>query len=109
MDKSLHVILMFLLTHLGLIFFMFPGNIVSSTEQGHWFPILFGFVLTFILISLYMKGLSYFPKQDIITIYSDIGKAATVFFSAADHCLFIDDHRCHGACILGNYYDRLFN
>lgn len=79
-DKSLHVILMFLLTHLGLIFFMFPGNIVSSTEQGHWFPILFGFVLTFILISLYMKGLSYFPKQDIITIYSDIGKAATVFF-----------------------------
>ncbi|MEG7619427.1 GerAB/ArcD/ProY family transporter [Enterococcus faecalis] len=74
MDKSLYVILMYILTHLGLVFFLYPGNIIASTDQGHWVPIVLGVLVHFGLILLYMKGLSFFPKKDIVSIYSEIGK-----------------------------------
>ncbi|CAM3716956.1 GerAB/ArcD/ProY family transporter [Cytobacillus oceanisediminis] len=79
-DKSLHVMLMYIISHLGLIFFMYPGNIISSTSQGHWLPILVGILIHFIFIFIYMKGLSYFPKKDIIRIYSEVGKGTAILF-----------------------------
>lgn len=81
-DKSLHVMLMYIISHLGLIFFMYPGNVISSTEQGHWLPVLVGVIIHFIFISIYMKGLSYFPKKDIIRIYAGIGKGTAILFIA---------------------------
>lgn len=80
MGKSLHVMLMYIVSHLGLIFFLYPDNIISSTEQGHWLPILIGITVHFIFIYIYMKGLSFFPKKDIITIYSEIGKGTAFLF-----------------------------
>ncbi|MEK5062535.1 GerAB/ArcD/ProY family transporter [Cytobacillus sp. FSL R5-0596] len=79
-DKNLHVMLMYVISHLGLIFFMYPGNVISSTEQGHWLPVLIGVSIHFLFITIYMKGLSYFPKKDIIRIYAGIGKWTTIFF-----------------------------
>ncbi|MEH7336699.1 GerAB/ArcD/ProY family transporter [Neobacillus drentensis] len=80
MAKSLHVISIYILSHLGLIFFLYPGNILASTSQGHWAPILLGVTLHFIFILIYLKGLSFFPNKDIISIYSGIGKIPTFLF-----------------------------
>ncbi|HWO75167.1 MAG TPA: GerAB/ArcD/ProY family transporter [Bacillus sp. (in: firmicutes)] len=81
MDKSLQIVCMYVLTHLGLIFFMYPTEIIASTDQAHWIPILIGWIIHFILISVYMKGLHYFPNKNIITIYRNvIGKAAATIF-----------------------------
>jgi spore germination protein (amino acid permease) len=80
MDKSLQVVLIYLLTHLGLIFFLYPGNIIASTDEGHWIPIMLGVLLHFIIIAVYMKGLSFFPNKDLITIYLGIGKGVAVIF-----------------------------
>ncbi len=80
MNKSLHVITMYILVHLGSIFFLYPGDIISSTEEGHWIPILLGCVVHLLVIWTFMKGLSYFPGKDIIDIYSETGKVATVVF-----------------------------
>ncbi|KKI89433.1 hypothetical protein WQ54_26565 [Bacillus sp. SA1-12] len=80
MDKSYHVMLIYILSHLGLIFFMYPSNVVDSTSQGHWLPIVLGIIVHFIFLSIYIKGLSFFPKKDIITIYSSIGKWASALF-----------------------------
>lgn len=80
MDKSLNVMVIYILSHLGLIFFMYPGNIIDSTEQGHWLPILIGVIVHFVFITIYMKGLELFPKKDVISIYSSIGKGTAVFF-----------------------------
>ncbi|SDZ58148.1 Spore germination protein [Evansella caseinilytica] len=80
MDKSLHVIVMYILTHLALIFFVYPGNIIDSTTQGHWAAIFIGVAVHFIFIYLYMKGLSFFPKKDLISIYFGAGKIVSIIF-----------------------------
>ncbi|MDU0200780.1 GerAB/ArcD/ProY family transporter [Paenibacillus sp. MAH-36] len=80
MDKSISVMLMYLLTHLGLIFFLYPEDIIGSTDSAHWIPIVIGIIVHFVVISIYMKGLSFYPKWDIIRIYLNAGKAAAIIF-----------------------------
>lgn len=80
MDKSLHVILMYGLTQLGFIFFFYSGDIIASTTEGHWLAVVIGLALNSVMVWLYMKGLGYFPKQDIISIYGAVGKWAAVLF-----------------------------
>ncbi|MEK5443464.1 GerAB/ArcD/ProY family transporter [Fredinandcohnia sp. FSL W7-1320] len=78
MVRSLHVVILYLLTHLGLIFFMFPSNIIASTQQGHWLPILIGIFVHVLFLHIYMKGLNYFPGENLISIFSGIGKWAVI-------------------------------
>ncbi|MDD9268291.1 GerAB/ArcD/ProY family transporter [Paenibacillus sp. GCM10023248] len=80
MDKSISVVLMYVLTHLGLIFFLYPEDIISSTNKGHWVVILIGIAIHFAVIATYMKGLSYFPRWDIIRIYRSAGKGIALLF-----------------------------
>ncbi|TFE24292.1 GerAB/ArcD/ProY family transporter [Cohnella luojiensis] len=80
MNKSLHVLIMYILVHLGFIFFMYPGDIISSSEEGHWIPILIGCIVHLLVIWTYMKGMSYFPDRNIIQIYSEAGRIASVVF-----------------------------
>lgn len=80
MDKSSQVVLIYILTHLGLIFFMYPASIIASTEEGNWMPIMTGVIINFILIAIYMKGLSYFPNEDLISIYLRFGKVVAFIF-----------------------------
>ncbi|MGN7397792.1 GerAB/ArcD/ProY family transporter [Peribacillus frigoritolerans] len=75
MDKSLQVICMGLMSHFGLIFFIYPERIIASTHKGHWEPILIQCVIFILFLSLYLKGLSYFPEQNIISILKILGKA----------------------------------
>jgi spore germination protein (amino acid permease) len=59
---------------------MYPTDVISSTDVGHWVPIIIGFIVHFLIITLYMKGLSYFPKKDLISIYLGVGKVVAVVF-----------------------------
>jgi Spore germination protein len=81
MNRSLHLMMVYFISHLGLIFFMFPYNIISSTKQGYWFPVLIGVLTHFILLIIYLKGLQHFPKKDIISIFSEKGKWFTLFLT----------------------------
>ena len=80
MDRSFQVVIMYILTHLSLIFFLYPRNIIASTDEGHWIPIIIGLLFHFVTITTYLKGLSYFPKKDLINIYLGIGKGVAIFF-----------------------------
>ncbi|MFC5649743.1 GerAB/ArcD/ProY family transporter [Paenibacillus solisilvae] len=80
MDKSWQVTLMYVITHLGLIFFLYPGDIISSTEESHWIPIVLGFIVHILAISIYMKGLGFLGKKDIISLYLGVGKGAALLF-----------------------------
>ncbi|GGA24299.1 GerAB/ArcD/ProY family transporter [Paenibacillus physcomitrellae] len=68
MDKSFPVVVMYILTHLALIFFMYPTYIVSATSSGHWLPVLFGYLIHLIVLVAYLTGLGYFNNQDIVEI-----------------------------------------
>lgn len=80
MDRTLHVVLMYSLTKLGFVFFFYSGDIISSTTEGHWVAITLGIAINMLMVWAYMKGLSFFPKQDIISIYVGKGKWAAVLF-----------------------------
>lgn len=80
MDKSWQVAVMYILTHLGLIFFLYPENIIESSSEAQWVPILIGVFLHYCIIFVYLKGLSYFKDENIIQIYSSFGKIWTILF-----------------------------
>ncbi|MGG0720508.1 GerAB/ArcD/ProY family transporter [Robertmurraya massiliosenegalensis] len=80
MAKNMQVPVLYFLIHLGLIFFMYPRNIIESTDSSHWIPILIAVLIHFIMISLFMKGLSYFPGQSVIMIFSRAGKVYSLLF-----------------------------
>jgi len=73
----------FFLMHLATILLVFPEKTIASTKSGHWEPILIGFMLEWVLLWLYLKGLAGFPKMDVIDIFNDItGKWAARFILA---------------------------
>lgn len=78
MDKSLQVMAMYLLTHIGLIFFMYPTDIIESLSVGHWSAILLGFACHVVIIGVYMKGLSYVAHKSVIDIFMAMGKVLAV-------------------------------
>ncbi|MBD2872279.1 GerAB/ArcD/ProY family transporter [Paenibacillus arenilitoris] len=79
-DKSLHIVLLYCLTQLGVIYFVYPEDIIASAEEGHWLPVVLGIFVNLIVTAAYMKGLRYFPKQDLIGILTGVGKTAAVLF-----------------------------
>ena len=80
MDKSWQVVFIYLLTHLGLIFFLYPANIIGSSDESHWIPVLVGVLLHICIVYLYLKGLAFFPGKDIIEIYTQGGQLLKVLF-----------------------------
>ncbi|MFK7692681.1 GerAB/ArcD/ProY family transporter [Paenibacillus sp. HJGM_3] len=78
MDKSLQVMAMYYLTHIGLIFFMYPTDIIESLTVGHWSAILLGFAAHVVLLGIYMKGLSYSSPLNVIDILLGAGKGFAV-------------------------------
>ncbi|GLX70559.1 GerAB/ArcD/ProY family transporter [Paenibacillus glycanilyticus] len=68
MNKSLQVSTTYILTHLGLIFFLYPIDVIDSTNEAHWMPVMLGFLFHILIIAVYMKGLSYFKGQNIVSI-----------------------------------------
>lgn len=66
---------LYLLSHMGLIFFLYPTDIIETVTIGHWLPIVTGFVLHFAVIFMYMKGMSYFPRMDLVDGLRTAGNA----------------------------------
>jgi hypothetical protein len=79
-DNSLYVILIYLLTQLGVIFFIYPEYIIRSTEEAHWIAIVVGVIINVIIVAVYLKGLSYFKNKDIIDAYFSLGKGVGIVF-----------------------------
>lgn len=78
MDKSLQVVVMYLLTHTGLIFFMYPKDIIESLGVGHWSAILLGFVCHVALIAVYTKGLGYARPKSVIDLFQEMGNVFAI-------------------------------
>ncbi|MDR6549606.1 GerAB/ArcD/ProY family transporter [Paenibacillus qinlingensis] len=74
MMKNVQVAVIYILTHLGLIFFAYPTDIIASTKEAHWIPVTLGFIIHVIVIYTYLKGLSYFKNQNILQILSNKNK-----------------------------------
>ncbi|KRE59452.1 GerAB/ArcD/ProY family transporter [Paenibacillus sp. Soil750] len=65
MFRNLQVVVIYIITHLGLIFFMYPTDILASTREAYWIPVGLGYLVHITVIFIYLKGLSYFKNQNI--------------------------------------------
>ncbi|MDQ6419011.1 GerAB/ArcD/ProY family transporter [Paenibacillus sp. LHD-117] len=74
MVKTGQVVTMYILTHMGMIFFLYPTDIIESVDVGHWIAICFGYLLHVTIIWIYMKGLSCFDRRSVIDIFAGLGK-----------------------------------
>lgn len=75
MDKSgLQATMIYLVSHMGLIFFLYPSDLFGGMETGHWIGILLSYVLHMIAIFLYLKGLQMASHQNILDIFRSAGK-----------------------------------
>ncbi|TBL74612.1 GerAB/ArcD/ProY family transporter [Paenibacillus thalictri] len=78
MDKSTQVAVMYIVTHMGLIFFLYPTDIIASFDHGHWLAILVGYLLHVLVIWMYMKGIHSFDQLNIVEICKRSGNILAV-------------------------------
>lgn len=74
MDKSRQVIVMFWITHIGLIFFLYPTEIIGSLTAGHWCAVLLGFIIHISMLAAYTKGLSQCAPLNVIDLFQGVGR-----------------------------------
>ncbi|MBG9587440.1 GerAB/ArcD/ProY family transporter [Cytobacillus firmus] len=74
MSLKLQIGFLFIIMYVSLNHLFYPDLIFQLTNYGHWEVVLFQGLLQLFLIWIYIKGLSYFPQQDIIDICLKLGK-----------------------------------
>ncbi|MDF2836516.1 MAG: hypothetical protein K0Q63_2156, partial [Paenibacillus sp.] len=45
MVKSWQVATLYILVHVGVIFYLYPSNLLETMESGHWVAVLVGFLI----------------------------------------------------------------
>lgn len=78
MDRSISVSITYILCQAGLILFMYPTNIIGSTTESHWMPILLGVLVHFLMVWVLLMGLGAFPNQDMIAIFRQHGRGVAI-------------------------------
>ncbi|NIK71747.1 GerAB/ArcD/ProY family transporter [Paenibacillus sp. BK720] len=68
MSKSLQVSSTYIIMHMGLIFFLYPLDVIECANEAHWIPVLAGYLFHILMIYIYLKGLSYFKGESIVNI-----------------------------------------
>ncbi|MBO7742863.1 GerAB/ArcD/ProY family transporter [Paenibacillus sp. MWE-103] len=68
MFKNMQVPLAFFLMHTGMMFFLFPTDIIASTKEIHWLPIVTGLLIQVAIIALYLKGVRYYKGHNMVSV-----------------------------------------
>ncbi|MGD6992103.1 GerAB/ArcD/ProY family transporter [Sutcliffiella horikoshii] len=74
MIQKLQIGFIFIIMYVSLNHLFYPDLILQLTNYGHWGVVFCQGLLQLFLIWIYIKGLSYFPHQDVIDICLKIGK-----------------------------------
>ncbi|MBO0997589.1 GerAB/ArcD/ProY family transporter [Bacillus sp. SD075] len=72
--QRLQIGIVFILIHLSFGYLVYPDLIYGLTRTAHWEVIMCQSLLQLILIWIYIKGLNYFPENDVIDIYLKMGR-----------------------------------
>ncbi|CDQ41300.1 GerAB/ArcD/ProY family transporter [Virgibacillus salexigens] len=76
MTVRVQIGVVFIILHLSFGYLVYPNLIYALTEVAHWRVVLLQGLFQISLIWIYIKGLNYFPKNDLVDIFLKIGKWA---------------------------------
>lgn len=80
MTQRIQIGIVFIIMHLSFFYLVYPNLIYELTQTAHWEVVLCHCFLQLTLILIYIKGLNYFPKNDVIDIYLKMGRWAAFIF-----------------------------
>ncbi|TCP21300.1 spore germination protein [Scopulibacillus darangshiensis] len=110
MSHRLQIGFVFIILYIGLNHTIYPDLIFQLTNTGHWEVVLCQGLLQLTLIWIYIKGLSYFPGQDVIDIYLKAGKLIAFIilipFVISLTALIAYDIRLHTEVIISVFLSR---
>ncbi|SFD54782.1 Spore germination protein [Bacillus sp. OV194] len=80
MTQRIQIGAVFIIINLSFGYLVYPNLIYVLTKTAHWEVVMCQCFLQLILIWIYIKGLNYFPENDVIDIYLKMGRWAAIMF-----------------------------
>ncbi|MFE1243282.1 GerAB/ArcD/ProY family transporter [Fictibacillus sp. NPDC058756] len=81
MTRRLQIGITFIIIQMSFGYLIYPDLIYELTNTAHWELVMSHGIVQLFLIWVYIKGLSYYPQNDIVDIFLKIGRwAAFLFF-----------------------------
>ncbi|WP_211745677.1 GerAB/ArcD/ProY family transporter [Paenibacillus sp. Marseille-Q4541] len=72
--KGFPAAVLYVICQLGLVFFLYPADLIGSMETGHSLGILLGILVHFLMITIYIKGLNLAKRKDVLEIFSNTSR-----------------------------------
>ncbi|MCQ6266700.1 spore germination protein [Fictibacillus sp. WQ 8-8] len=80
MTQRIQIGAVFIIIHLSFGYLVYPNLVYVLTKTAHWEVVMCQCFLELVLIWIYMKGLNYFPENDVIDIFLKMGRWAVIMF-----------------------------
>lgn len=80
MTQRIQIVIVFILIQLSIGYLVYPNLIYELTKTAHWELVMCQGFLQLVLIWIYIKGLNYFPENDVIDIYLKMGRSVAIIF-----------------------------
>lgn len=74
MVKNVQVATLYVLLHVGVIFFLYPSNLLETMDSGHLVAVTIGFLIHIAIVWGYMWGLGRFERGNVVDIFLKLGK-----------------------------------
>jgi hypothetical protein len=78
--QRIQIVIVFILIQLSIGYLVYPNLNYVLTKTAHWEVVIFQGFLQLILIWIYIKGLNYFPENDVSDIFLKMGRWAVIVF-----------------------------
>ncbi|MEK4117892.1 GerAB/ArcD/ProY family transporter [Paenibacillus sp. FSL W8-0919] len=74
MDKSgYQATILYVICHMGLIFFLYPSDLFTAMDMGHWIGIGISYALHTAALYVYLKGLTWTAQKNVVDMFRSIG------------------------------------
>ncbi|MCM3257368.1 spore germination protein [Paenibacillus lautus] len=75
MDKNgYQATILYVVCHMGLIFFLYPSDMFSGMDMGHWIGISISYALHAAALYMYIKGLKWAAQRNVVDMFRSTGK-----------------------------------
>lgn len=75
MDKNgYQATVLYVICHMALIFFLYPSDLFSAMDMGHWIGISISYALHAIALYMYVKGLQWTAHRNVVDMFGSVSR-----------------------------------